>query len=806
MPLFFFYLLKLSISLAGVWLFYQLLLRRLTFYSWNRFYLLGYCTLAFFIPLINITPIIEGNSAATPVVIRFIPAIGDYYIPVRVTAGATETHWATSYLWTALSVLLLTGFLILIIRLCIRYVSVRRIRHRGRPMQENGLRIYAVDEDIIPFSFGNSIFINPQLHTEREWEEIILHEYVHVRQKHTLDILFSELLCAFNWYNPFAWLIRHSIRQNLEFIADGKVLEKGLDKKDYQYHLLKVIGRPEYRLANNFNFSSLKKRIIMMNKIRSARLQLVKFMFILPLIAVLLLAFRDDYKDLFRDRYAPVFINNAGIVIDISNHRGLAGVVVTEKGTGLHTVTDPNGFYKLKLPVGKDSIRIHIDFSKEGYEPTFDECYIPTVKETMGRLSVNFLTPPSYTSDKVFMGFPFMKKAPVDPVYEDALAALKENEQVNNDVGTLLQMQKDHPEVGLFYTFEDHSKHIVIYMDGRVEKYGYPDGPTVADMEKKFGHLPDMITRPDPAAGKYYMADWAKISAAAEKLFHTNNPDVRAINFPGDSRVIAVPVSGKPQVYDMDNADPKERPAFEKLYGKLPDVVPTPGRSSGVSFVQPGTNAVIAVSRSAVATAAAAPVDTVPHKTGGTGDGHPGVSAGVTKSWPNWGTQAGTPLYILDGVLMPDGWSVNMISPDSIKSVNIIKKDATSHFGPRAINGVVVISTRTRPPFPVPSVGNHLAESLPKPRPLFIVDGVETDSSKLGRISPADIESISVFKDSAAIKKYGAKAKNGVIEIYVKNKSVSNPLEMIYTDSLTKEKAILRADTIRLEAPGSDIR
>ncbi|HZE84700.1 MAG TPA: hypothetical protein VE035_10335, partial [Puia sp.] len=79
-----------------------------------------------------------------------------------------------------------------------------------------------------------------------------------------------------------------------EFIANSKVLEKGLDKKGYQYHLLKVIGEPRYRLANNFNFSSLKKRIIMMNKIRSARLHLVKFLFLLPLFAVLLVAFRSQ--------------------------------------------------------------------------------------------------------------------------------------------------------------------------------------------------------------------------------------------------------------------------------------------------------------------------------------------------------------------------------------------------------------------------------------------------------------------------------------------------------------------------------
>ena len=69
-------------------------------------------------------------------------------------------------------------------------------------------------------------------------------------------------------YNPFAWLIRYSIRQNLEFIADRQVVGNGLNKKDYQYHLLKVIGQARNRLANNFNFYSLKKRITMMNKMR----------------------------------------------------------------------------------------------------------------------------------------------------------------------------------------------------------------------------------------------------------------------------------------------------------------------------------------------------------------------------------------------------------------------------------------------------------------------------------------------------------------------------------------------------------
>jgi beta-lactamase regulating signal transducer with metallopeptidase domain len=96
----------------------------------------------------------------------------------------------------------------------------------------------------------------------------------------------AEMLCILNWYNPFAWFIRHNIRQNLEFIADDNVVRSGMDIKAYQYHLLKVVGIPQYRIANQFNFSSLKKRIMMMNRAKTAKIHLVKFLFILPLIAV----------------------------------------------------------------------------------------------------------------------------------------------------------------------------------------------------------------------------------------------------------------------------------------------------------------------------------------------------------------------------------------------------------------------------------------------------------------------------------------------------------------------------------------
>ncbi|HEY4154599.1 MAG TPA: M56 family metallopeptidase, partial [Puia sp.] len=274
MPLLIIYSLKFSIGLAVAWLFYQGVLRRLTFYSWNRWYLLGYTSLCFFIPLINVQRVVESGPFTTPGIIRYIPV---FQLPAR------------DHSWDLVIFLLVAVSAILLIRLVIGWLSVRKMRRHATPVSglamtgksdPERMQIYQVEEKIVPFSFGNAIYINQDLHTEKEYEEIILHEFVHIRQRHSVDILAAELMCVFAWYNPFAWLIRHSIRQNLEFIADSKVLEKGFDKKGYQYHLLKVIGEPKYRLATNFNFSSLKKRIVMMNKIRSARLHLVKFLFV----------------------------------------------------------------------------------------------------------------------------------------------------------------------------------------------------------------------------------------------------------------------------------------------------------------------------------------------------------------------------------------------------------------------------------------------------------------------------------------------------------------------------------------------
>lgn len=289
MPALLLFLVKLSCALGLIWLFYRLVLHSLTFYSLNRWYLLGYTVLSFLMPLVHIGPIRGEDPALQPVIIQYIPVIGAPVQLVATTAAHTPDRWNYVLLVLAL------GSCFLLARFAFRCYSLRHMRREALLVKDGPIRIFHVGHPIAPFSFGNAIYINPDRHDENEWEEIILHEYVHIRQRHTVDILFGEFLLLVNWYNPFAWLIRYSIRQNLEFIADRAVVETGHDKKGYQYHLLKVLGQNRYKLANNFNFSSLKKRIIMMNKMKSTRLNLLRFLFILPLLTVLLVAFRDRF-------------------------------------------------------------------------------------------------------------------------------------------------------------------------------------------------------------------------------------------------------------------------------------------------------------------------------------------------------------------------------------------------------------------------------------------------------------------------------------------------------------------------------
>jgi hypothetical protein len=283
------YILKLSIGITVVYLFYLLLLRRLTFYTLNRWFLLAYSMICFIIPFIDVNVFNWFNRPALR------QSILVQYIPVIEMTG-NETAHTTIDPWQLVMITMVAGMLIMAVRLLVQYYSLFNMRRKAVLLYDKDVKLYDVNEQVIPFSFGNAIYINQRQHNEEELKDIIQHEFIHVKQRHSFDIIWSELLCIVNWYNPFAWLLKKDIRQNLEFIADQQVLQSGLDRKQYQYLLLKVVGVHSFSIATKFNFSSLKKRIAMMNKARTAKVHVLRFLFMLPLLVIILLAFRNTTR------------------------------------------------------------------------------------------------------------------------------------------------------------------------------------------------------------------------------------------------------------------------------------------------------------------------------------------------------------------------------------------------------------------------------------------------------------------------------------------------------------------------------
>jgi hypothetical protein len=150
-------------------------------------------------------------------------------------------------------------------------------------------RIVEMKGDKAPCSFGSNIFINPEKYDWDTYNQILLHEKIHIHERHSLDILIAELVLIFQWFNPFAWIYRREIESNLEFLTDDQLMQKEkVDKQSYQLSLMKV-SAPHFPLSltTNYNQSILKKRIAMMNIKRSNLHTAWKYFFLLPVFAFL---------------------------------------------------------------------------------------------------------------------------------------------------------------------------------------------------------------------------------------------------------------------------------------------------------------------------------------------------------------------------------------------------------------------------------------------------------------------------------------------------------------------------------------
>ncbi|MFN4762380.1 M56 family metallopeptidase [Gillisia sp. Q332] len=269
---------------------YELLLKKETFFTYNRWYLLFSAVISFLLPLLKIeafSTLVPAESMAvftnvwlpevfignTPENIQYLPA-------VEISSATATVNWMyIAYGFGAL------GSLFLLFR---KYQNLSRLFRFKTISAEKDFKIIEVPGSTIACTFYKTVFLGEQL-SEEEKQQILSHELVHVKQKHSLDLVFFEVLKIIFWFNPLVYIYQSRISTLHEFIADAAVV-KTTEKRSYYEQLLNsAFNTRNISFINQFfNHSLIKKRIVMLQKSKSKTIAKIKYLLILPLMLVML--------------------------------------------------------------------------------------------------------------------------------------------------------------------------------------------------------------------------------------------------------------------------------------------------------------------------------------------------------------------------------------------------------------------------------------------------------------------------------------------------------------------------------------
>ncbi|MCK9412075.1 MAG: TonB family protein [Prolixibacteraceae bacterium] len=276
-------LLKSAAWLTGFALVYLLVLRNERYFRLNRLYLLAGIAASLLFPF---------YTFHYTVVIPSLPTVSASAGDLMVEGVVADVPAVPFYCW-----IYLAGMLLFLLRLLFQtWKIILKLRKTGYE-QTGSVKLVRASEYASSFSFFSFVFVNPSI-SASEMEVIMNHEREHIQQRHWLDLLLVELICIVQWFNPFAWIYLHLVRQNHEYLADEQALQRTVDPVIYQAALLnQLLGAPVFSLTNSFSYSLNKKRFNMMKKKIESPFRKLKILVVLPLVAMIFYAFAvPDYQ------------------------------------------------------------------------------------------------------------------------------------------------------------------------------------------------------------------------------------------------------------------------------------------------------------------------------------------------------------------------------------------------------------------------------------------------------------------------------------------------------------------------------
>jgi len=285
------YLLQVFLFQLAFLLVYEIWLKKETFFDYNRWYLILAPSLAFLLPLLKLDFLSEALPAEN---LKNLGNINVWLPEVMIGNGNTSiAEGATPVAETSASVnwwliFYASGALLSLILLTFKFRKLQQLTAKSEIKLEQGLRIHSIPNSDIACTFFNKIFIGDQI-SEKEKQQIMAHELVHIRENHSLDLLFFEILKVVFWFNPLVYVFQNQLATVHEYIADQTAV-KISGKKEYYHQLLNTaFSTQNISFINQFfNHSLIKKRILMLQKNNSSKLSKFKFLLVIPLMLAML--------------------------------------------------------------------------------------------------------------------------------------------------------------------------------------------------------------------------------------------------------------------------------------------------------------------------------------------------------------------------------------------------------------------------------------------------------------------------------------------------------------------------------------
>ncbi len=314
------YLIATSVCLAFAYLIYLLFFRKETNFKQRRFFLIFAAVFSLLLPtgsyyiLLPLTTKAETQTEtfAPPPVLEIQDtqvSTPDFYSVNPVVIPDTEPvkRRSSINLLQVLQYLYFAGVAVLLLRFIVQLVTINIWYSRSRKVKQPMFTLLYHERFTTPFSFFRWIFLTDKKLPEADLDKIIAHESIHVKQRHSFDAVFFELLCIFLWFNPFVWMMRRSINLTHEFLADEGAIQSGIDSLHYQALMVNQVAEANIvSVTSHFNKSMLSHRIKMIANRRLYKKAKYKILVLAPVALVLFLFIAgvnglDQRKVIYRD-------------------------------------------------------------------------------------------------------------------------------------------------------------------------------------------------------------------------------------------------------------------------------------------------------------------------------------------------------------------------------------------------------------------------------------------------------------------------------------------------------------------------